>query len=339
MDDNSQEESVYAQWTEYAIYALILILLGIIIQPLLARFPGFAVFAESLRTPLIFIGVTFFVICVAVMLLEYVQNLNDVDELDELDKAHYFEQMNIDVSTLRVVEGERVDTSNGGKPQISNYVDQQKVNQTLDPNNLKNQTSAKTVELGKTINQQILNEMEWKVFEDVCAAYFSELDYKSETTGLGADDGIDIKIYDKSTAELKAIAQCKKVSKLVSVKDMREFYGVLRSVNVSLGYFMTCFSFNRHAIKFAKETGIILIDGNNLLKRILDLPSAAQARISSVATQKDYTVPSCVRCGKKMVLREQRKTAKKFWSCPAPACRTILNIKSTELNARSSLKR
>jgi len=339
MDDNSQEESVYAQWTEYTIYALILILLGIIIQPLLASFPGLAIIASSLSTPLLFIGVTFFIICIAVMLLEYFQNVNDVDEMDELDRAHYFEQMNIDVSTLRVVTGERIDASNGGKPQFPNYVNEQKVNQTYDPNNVNNQTTAKTVELGKTINQQILNEMEWKVFEDVCAAYFSELDYKSETTGLGADGGIDIKIYEKSTSVLKAIAQCKKVNNLVPVKDMREFYGVLRRSNLEMGYFMTSFTFNRHALKFAKDTGIILIDGKNFLQRIQDLPQVAQARLYSIATQEGYTIPTCVRCGHKMALRKQRTTGKKFWACPAPLCHTILNIKSTELSSRSALKR
>lgn len=172
-----------------------------------------------------------------------------------------------------------------------------------------------------------INSLEWKRFEDITSAYFHEIGIKNKQTGLGADGGIDLLLYETNAEQPTAIVQCKKWSNVVGIKLLREFLGVMSHQGVAKGYFFTTDKFNQEAIKFAKEHNIELVDGKTLIVKLQRLSPESQYRVYTNITSGDYTTPTCVRCGAKMVLRKTEE--KEFWGCKNfPKCRTVINIKT-----------
>lgn len=172
-----------------------------------------------------------------------------------------------------------------------------------------------------------INSLEWKRFEDITSAYFHEIGIKNKLTGLGADGGIDLLLYGTNAEQPTAIVQCKKWSNVVGVKLLREFLGVMSHQGVAKGYYFTTDKFNQEAIKFAKEHNIELVDGKTLVVKLQRLSPESQYRVYKNITLGDYTTPTCVRCGSKMVLRKAEE--KEFWGCKNfPKCRAVINIKT-----------
>lgn len=165
----------------------------------------------------------------------------------------------------------------------------------------------------------LLQNIEWKRFEEVVAAYFRETGYRAETIRCGADGGVDAKIYRGD--ELISIVQCKAWnSRPVGVKPVRELLGVMADQKVSAGIFFATGGFTNEAFAFATKNPLTLISGDEFLKTIYALPEAAQQRLLVVATEGDYMTPSCPSCGIKMVQREGG--GKMFWGCQNfPRCR------------------
>ena len=81
---------------------------------------------------------------------------------------------------------------------------------------------------------------------------------------------------------------------------------------------------------FGRANGLLLLDGADLLRRILACPRETQLRLLAVATEGDYQRPTCVRCGSKMTFRTQAGGTG-FWGCERfPLCRHILHARSDE---------
>lgn len=171
-----------------------------------------------------------------------------------------------------------------------------------------------------------INSLEWKRFEDITSAYFNEIGIRNKQTGLGADGGVDLLLYEGDADQPTAVVQCKKWSNTVGIKLLREFLGVMIHQGVTKGYFFTTDKFNQEAIKFAREHNIELVDGKTLVVKLQRLSPESQYRIYTDITLGDYTTPTCVRCGSKMVLRKSEE--KNFWGCKNyPKCRVAINIK------------
>jgi len=183
----------------------------------------------------------------------------------------------------------------------------------------------------KTISRewssQLLNSLEWKRFEDLCSAYFSEINIKNKQTSLGADGGIDIFLYENDQPNATALVQCKSWSEVVGVKLIRELVGVMHHEKILKGYFITTSYFNQAAIEFAKANNMELIDGKSMLAKIKTLTKEAQDRLFLLATSGDFTTPTCVKCGVKMKLRKEGRPDQ-FWGCVNyPRCRRTLKAK------------
>lgn len=77
-------------------------------------------------------------------------------------------------------------------------------------------------------DRALLDRIEWKRLEEVCAEYFRLIGLVARTQACGADGGIDIWLAapdapDKTTK----IVQCKSLNSPVGIKLMREFLGVM----------------------------------------------------------------------------------------------------------------
>lgn len=177
----------------------------------------------------------------------------------------------------------------------------------------------------------LLQKIEWKLFEDVSAAYYNEKGIRAELTKLGADGGIDIKLFQDDSGQPTSLVQCKAWNtKLVGVKAVREFLGVMSSEKIAHGVFMASGAYSSDAIEFADANGITLIDGEMFLAMMLRLPADAQQRLLDLATRGDYTTPSCPSCGVKML----RRTGKHgdFWGCMNyPRCHRKLFVNAADV--------
>lgn len=170
--------------------------------------------------------------------------------------------------------------------------------------------------------------IEWRRFEAVCEALFAQAGFKTESQSHGADGGVDIWLYSANAVGPAAIAQCKHwTSKPVGVKDVREFFGVMASHQLTRGTYATTSSYTLDAMQFAKANGINAMDGAALLKLIATRTAAQQAALLTVAFEGEYWRPTCASCGIKTVSRKPAKGGAAFWGCNNyPRCKTTFKM-------------
>lgn len=116
--------------------------------------------------------------------------------------------------------------------------------------------------------------------EKVWGAFYSLLFRKgirAEATSLGADGGIDIKLYQDDSGNPTSIVQCKAWnSKQVGVKEIREFLGVMTHEKITKGFYMTSGEYSLDAKETALSNKITLINGEMFLVMINRLSVASQ---------------------------------------------------------------
>ena len=172
---------------------------------------------------------------------------------------------------------------------------------------------------------ELLLELEWKRFEEICKAYLIMIDQNAELTDIGADGGIDIKIKNQQ-GNIIAIVQCKAWLSNITVKEVREFFGVMASEKVAQGYYFTTSTFTDDAAIFCADKNITLVDKYDLIKNIKDLTKKRQETLYKMATKGDYTTPTCPNCDKKMLKRVGKNG--EFWGCANyPKCKNTLHVR------------
>lgn len=177
--------------------------------------------------------------------------------------------------------------------------------------------------------RELLQDIEWKRFEDLCQKFYEAKGIRAACTPLGPDGGIDIRLYQDGSGQATAIVQCKAWGdSFVGVKPIRELLGVMVHEKVEKAFFMTSGNYSDEAKAFAGPNRITLIDGTLLLAMIKRLPEAAQAALLQFATAGDYNVPSCPSCGTKMRLVPGKEGKRDFWGCKSfPRCRQKLGVR------------
>ncbi len=178
------------------------------------------------------------------------------------------------------------------------------------------------------LTQLLLNEIEWKRFETLCAAAIHELGLDPKETKYGADGGIDIVVYKVGVDGPVGIVQCKAgENRIVGVKHIRELLGVMAHGNYKQAMFMTTGEYTQEAIDFAKGK-ITLVTGEMLINKINSMPQDKLQHLLDVAFEGDYRTPTCPQCGVKMVLRQAstgKNAGSNFWGCVHyPKCRQTL---------------
>lgn len=169
----------------------------------------------------------------------------------------------------------------------------------------------------------VIRDVEWKRFEDLCQKFYETSGIRSETTALGPDGGMDILLYQDDTGKPTAIVQCRASGeRLVGVKPVRELLGVMTHEKIGRAFFMTSGHFADDAKMLASSNRITLIDGEMLLIMIRRLPAAAQKSLLEFATEGDYKTPTCPSCGIKMKQVAGKSGYPDFWACHNyPRCR------------------
>ena len=179
----------------------------------------------------------------------------------------------------------------------------------------------------------LIRDLEWKRFEDVCQQFYEKKGIRSETTALGPDGGIDIRLYQDDTGLPTSIVQCKAWGeRYVGVKPVRELLGVMTHEKISKAFFMTSGSYSDEAKVVAQANQITLIDGNMLLMMIQRLPTKERESLLAFATAGDYSTPTCPTCGVKMNAIVGNSERPDFWGCRNyPRCRQKLGMRKTRI--------
>jgi restriction system protein len=185
------------------------------------------------------------------------------------------------------------------------------------------------IEPEPTWSLDLLRALEWKRFERVCAAYFEAQGLRIKVAREGADGGVDIHLYRGDTEKPTAIAQCKAWNTYkVGIKPVRELYGVMAREGVTKGVFLTTGRFTKEAQAFPKGDDLYLWDGEQIVAKLWALPAEKQAELLRLATEGDFTTPTCPSCGIKMVERTARNTGDVFWGCRNyPRCRQTFKMR------------
>ena len=170
---------------------------------------------------------------------------------------------------------------------------------------------------------ELLKRLEWRRFEEVCAAYFEELGFKGAHAGVGADGSSAIKLYQRGSERTAILVQCLPWSVYhVGVKAVRALHGAMASADAGEGVLVTPGKFTPEARVFARTEKISLIDGVELVAKIAALPPEKALALLEFATQGDYRTPTCPSCGIKMVSRKSTTHGRAHWGCHNyPACK------------------
>jgi len=117
-----------------------------------------------------------------------------------------------------------------------------------------------------------LKRLSWDDFELLCMELFVKMDWKVlGNEKKGADGGVDIWMQKKSWTKknISAIVQCKRYDDaLVTIKVIREMYGLMHEYNVDEVYIVTTSRFTKECYPFTEGKKITLIDGESLLRLI-----------------------------------------------------------------------
>ena len=113
-----------------------------------------------------------------------------------------------------------------------------------------------------------IQSMTDREFQAIVATLFRWLGYAVMRTPLSRDSGMDLILAGH---EGKAIVQCKRWRHPVGPAAVREFYGTIVSEDAALGYLITTGVFSKDARRWARDKGIVLVDGPSLKKLMAEI--------------------------------------------------------------------
>jgi restriction system protein len=120
-------------------------------------------------------------------------------------------------------------------------------------------------------SERKLKKISWEDFERLCMELFAKDGWQIKgNKSKGADGGVDIWMQKSQIFRAKkAIVQCKRYKNVyVSIKVVREMYGLMYEYEVDEVYIVTTSFFTKECYKFVKDKNIILIDKLKLLELI-----------------------------------------------------------------------
>ncbi|MDO8456027.1 MAG: restriction endonuclease [Burkholderiaceae bacterium] len=139
----------------------------------------------------------------------------------------------------------------------------------------------------------IFAAIDWQRFEALCDMLFAQAGFETRSQSHGAEGGVAIWLHSSHAQGPVSIVQCKHWhGKPVGVKDLREFYGVMTSHQLQRGTYVTTSAFTGDALQFAKDNGIIAMNGTKLLALMASRTPEQQQALMAVAFEGDDARPT-----------------------------------------------
>lgn len=160
----------------------------------------------------------------------------------------------------------------------------------------------------------LLRQLEWKRFEELTAALCREVGLTPEALQCGMSGGVYVLVFQRGSSKPLAIVQSRTWTLApVGIDPLHDLLSVMARQKVQNGIYITSGDFTQEAISFANQNSIDLLDGDDLLDMLLKLSSRTQEQLLRMATEGDYTTPTCPSCGIKMHWRTDGRIC--FWGC------------------------
>lgn len=185
-----------------------------------------------------------------------------------------------------------------------------------------------------TSGAQAIADMDWSAFEALLGEAYRRKGYRVVETGRGgADGGVDLALARDGALTL---VQCKHwKARQVGVTVVRELLGVMTARKAAAGIVVTSGRYTDEARRFARESGVELVDGTALQAMLAEARRAGAAppaarplpteRPTAAAHRESAAAPACPACSKPMTRRVASKgsnAGRAFWGCTAfPQCR------------------
>jgi len=170
---------------------------------------------------------------------------------------------------------------------------------------------------------ELLKRLEWRRFEELCAAYFETLGFRTDLSGAAAGGSVAINLYAQGAGSASILVQCRPWNAhRVGIKPVRALHGAMTSANVGEGVLVTSGKFTQEARDFAGKEKISLIDGEELVGKITALQPETSLALFKFATEGDFLTPTCPACAIKMISRKSTAHGRTYWGCRNyPACK------------------
>ena len=170
---------------------------------------------------------------------------------------------------------------------------------------------------------ELLKRLEWRRFEETCAAYFEVLGFTTTITPSRAGGSVDIALSAAGADTASILVHCKPWDAYrVGIKPLKELRAAMTTAGIGEGVLATSSRFTQEAVDFAAKEHIDLIDGAGLLGKLDDLLPEKSLALLKFAMQGDFLTPTCPRCSIKMVSRTSTDGGRKYWGCSNyPRCK------------------
>jgi len=134
---------------------------------------------------------------------------------------------------------------------------------------------------------RVLAQIDWRRFEALCTAFFKQAGFSTSTQSQGGDAGVDIWVQSRHMPEPR-IVRCRHwEGQPVTVKELRDFLGVMSAQGLAHGTYVTSSTFVPEAMEFAKANGIQTQDGTALLKLVSHRSQEQQDVLLAIARGQD----------------------------------------------------
>lgn len=175
---------------------------------------------------------------------------------------------------------------------------------------------------------ELLKRLEWRRFEELCAAYYEALGFRTQLTYSRADGGVDIGLCAQGSDSVATLVHCKAWNAYrVGVNPLEALRRAMTASRVRKGVLVTSGRFTREAVNFAAQENIQLVDGAGLLAKLAELAPEKSLALLQFTTQGDFLTPTCPHCSVKMISRKSTQAGRKFWGCVNyPRCKHTATV-------------
>lgn len=144
--------------------------------------------------------------------------------------------------------------------------------------------SSATAMRGKRWSLEVFANIDAQRFASVCETWFTLAGFDTRRECHRTPHGVDIWLHAPRVPGPVAIVRCKHAQdRPVGVQELREFQGIVSTCKDAHGTFTTTSTYTPEALQFAKENGIEVVDGRDLLRRILTRTRRSQQALLAVA--------------------------------------------------------
>jgi restriction system protein len=169
---------------------------------------------------------------------------------------------------------------------------------------------------GRLWSAQLLKQLEWRRFEELCAAYFELQGFGTRIARTNADGGVDLHLCAAGSEKAAILVHCKAWNAYrVGIEPVRALRSAMAAAKIGAGRLVTSSRFTQEAVELAAKHNIQLVDGAALLAGLAALPPEKALALLKFATQGDYQTPTCPSCGVKMISRKSTSAGRKYWGC------------------------